>query len=136
MKFIPVILSGGAGTRLWPVSRELHPKPFMRLADGESLLQKAFQRGAALPDVVEVVTVTNREFRFQTDDAYRSVNPRQLPLTYLLEPVARNTAPAVAAAAGYIARTHGDDAIMLVPRDRQQRPLQLQRRKKNFRIYE
>ena len=85
MKFIPVILSGGAGTRLWPVSRELHPKPFMRLADGESLLQKAFQRGAALPDVVEVVTVTNREFRFQTDDAYRSVNPRQLPLTYLGE---------------------------------------------------
>ena len=47
MNFIPVILSGGAGSRLWPVSPELHPKPFMRLADGESLLQKAFWRGAA-----------------------------------------------------------------------------------------
>ena len=85
MKFIPVIISGGAGTRLWPVSRELHPKPFMRLADGKSLLQRAFQLGAARPDVVEVVTVTNREFYFKTDDEYRSVNPRRLPLAYLAE---------------------------------------------------
>jgi hypothetical protein len=42
MKIVPVILSGGAGMRLWSVSRELHPKPFIRLADGKSLLQKAF----------------------------------------------------------------------------------------------
>jgi len=48
---IPVILSGGAGTRLWPVSREAHPKPFMKLADGQSLLQKTFIRAAALEGV-------------------------------------------------------------------------------------
>ncbi len=48
---VGVILCGGVGSRLWPVSRELHPKPFMRMADGQSLLQKAFLRGAALPFV-------------------------------------------------------------------------------------
>ncbi len=47
-KLVPVILSGGAGTRLWPVSHEAHPKPFMQLADGESLLQKTFARAAGL----------------------------------------------------------------------------------------
>ena len=57
-KLIPTILCGGAGSRLWPVSRELHPKPFIRLADGQSLLQKAFLRGAQLPGVQEVLTVT------------------------------------------------------------------------------
>lgn len=51
MKLIPTILCGGAGSRLWPVSRELHHKPFIRLADGQSLLQKAWLRGAILPDV-------------------------------------------------------------------------------------
>src|SRR6185503_14447475 len=61
MRLVPAILCGGAGSRLWPVSRELHPKPFIRLADGQSLLQKAFLRGARLPGVSEVLTVTNRE---------------------------------------------------------------------------
>ncbi len=49
MTIIPSILCGGAGSRLWPVSRELHPKPFIRLADNESFLQKSFIRGAILP---------------------------------------------------------------------------------------
>lgn len=57
MKLIPTILCGGAGSRLLPVSRELHPKPFIQLAEGQSLLQKAWLRGAVLPDVAEVLTV-------------------------------------------------------------------------------
>ena len=61
---IPVILCGGSGSRLWPVSREAHPKPFMRLDDGQSLLQKAFLRGAALPGVREILTISNREVFF------------------------------------------------------------------------
>ena len=65
MVLIPTILCGGAGSRLWPVSRELHPKPFIRLADGQSLLQKAFLRGATLPGTVEVLTITNRELFFK-----------------------------------------------------------------------
>lgn len=114
MKLIPVILCGGAGSRLWPVSRELHPKPFIKLADGQSLLQKAFIRGAGLANVVEVITVTNRELLFLTQDHYRAVNKGKLACSFLLEPFGRNTAPAVAAAAIRTAAAHGDDAILLV----------------------
>ena len=114
MTIIPVILSGGVGSRLWPVSRELHPKPFMRLADGESLLQKAFLRAANLPGVVEVLTVTNRELYFQTEDEYRAVNQAKLPTSFILEPFGRNTAPAIAVAAAHIAKVHGDDAVVLI----------------------
>lgn len=111
---IPVILCGGAGSRLWPVSRETHPKPFMRLADGQSLLQKAFLRGLALPDVPEILTVTNQELLFKTQEAYRQVNPQGLPTPFVLEPFGRNTAAAVAAAAMQVQRTHGDEAVLLV----------------------
>jgi mannose-1-phosphate guanylyltransferase len=113
MALIPVILSGGVGARLWPVSRELHPKPFMRLSDGQSLLQKAFLRAAALPDVAEVLTVTNRELYFKTEDEYRGVNDA-VPASFILEPFGRNTAPAIAAAALYAAQAHGDDAVLLI----------------------
>lgn len=117
MKLIPTILCGGAGSRLWPVSRELHPKPFIRLSDGQSLLQKAWLRGAVLPNVSEVLTVTNRELFFKTEDEYREVNnigPSSLPNSYILEPFGRNTAPAIASAALQVAEAHGGDAIMLV----------------------
>lgn len=111
---LPVILSGGAGTRLWPVSREAHPKPFMRLADGQSLLQKAFLRLAALPGVGEVVTVTNRELYFKTEDDYREVNGRGLALSFILEPCGRNTAAAVAAAALQAAERCGGETVLIV----------------------
>lgn len=114
MKLVPVILSGGAGTRLWPVSRELHPKPFIRLADGKSLLQKAFLRAAALNGVEEIVTVTNRELYFKTEDEYREVNQQGMPLGFILEPMGRNTAPAIAAAAVNVAKRFGPEAILLV----------------------
>lgn len=114
MTFIPVILSGGAGTRLWPVSRELHPKPFIRLSDARSLLQKAFLRASALPEVAEVLTVTNRELFFKTEDEYREVNSGDIPTSYILEPRGRNTSAAIAAAAIDIAERHGEDAIVLV----------------------
>jgi mannose-1-phosphate guanylyltransferase / mannose-6-phosphate isomerase len=114
MKLVPTILCGGAGSRLWPVSRETHPKPFIRLADGESLLQKAFLRGATLDNVVEVMTVTNRELFFKTEDEYREVNKSKRATSFVLEPFGRNTAPAIAAAVLQVQKMHGDDAIMLV----------------------
>ena len=117
MKLIPTILCGGAGSRLWPVSRELHPKPFIRLADGQSLLQKAWLRGVTLPDVAETLTVTNRELVFKTEDEYREVADSRygnFPNSFILEPFGRNTAPAIAVAALHVAASHGDDALMLV----------------------
>ena len=61
-KLIPVILSGGAGSRLWPISRESHPKPFIKLQDGQSLLQKTYQRARNLANVAGIITVTNKEY--------------------------------------------------------------------------
>jgi mannose-1-phosphate guanylyltransferase len=113
MQLIPVILSGGAGTRLWPVSREQHPKPFIRLADGQSLLQKSFLRAKGLPDVVEVLTVTNRDLFFKTADEYRETGEIPMPLGFILESEGRNTAPAIAAAAITIHQTYGPKAVML-----------------------
>lgn len=114
MELIPVILSGGVGSRLWPVSREAHPKPFMTLPDGQNLIQKTFLRAAQLEGVVEVLTVTNRELLFKTEDEYRSINGDGLPQGYILEPFGRNTAAAVAAAALQLQESHGAQAHMLV----------------------
>ena len=113
MRLVPAILCGGAGSRLWPVSRELHPKPFIRLADGQSLLQKAFLRGARLPGVSEVLTVTNRELFFKTRDEYREVAP-DMRASFILEPFGRGTAAAAACAALHVAATHGRDALLLI----------------------
>ncbi|HET7842836.1 MAG TPA: mannose-1-phosphate guanylyltransferase/mannose-6-phosphate isomerase [Xanthomonadales bacterium] len=112
---VPVILSGGAGTRLWPVSRRAHPKPFMRLADGETLLEKTLARALAVaaPDA-PVYTVTSRDYYFVTRDEYARTAPSaRARLRYLLEPAARNTAPAVVLAA-LAARDENADAILLV----------------------
>lgn len=113
-RLIPTILCGGAGSRLWPVSRELHPKPFIRLADGQSLLQKAFLRGVNLPSVAEVLTVTNRELFFKIEDEFRYINVGNVSTSFILEPFGRNTAPAIAAAALHVAKIHGHDALMLI----------------------
>ena len=75
---MPVLLSGGAGTRLRPVSREAHPKPFMQLADGQSLLQKTFIRAARFSGVDTILTVTNREYYSKTRDDYEALGTRNL----------------------------------------------------------
>ncbi len=111
---IPCIISGGAGTRLWPVSRQNMPKPFIRLADDQSLLQKTFLRASHLPDVSTILTVTNRELVFRTLDDYRSINKARMGLELLLEPFGRNTAAAIAVAALHVQESHGDTAQLLV----------------------
>lgn len=111
---IPVIISGGVGARLWPVSREQHPKPFIRLGDGQSLLQKAFLRGTELPLVKQVMTVTNRDLFFKTKDEYLAVAGDDVHFSFVLEPFGRNTAAAIAAAALEVERQFGPDEIMLV----------------------
>ena len=108
-----VIMAGGSGSRLWPISREENPKPFIKMEDGLSLLQKTFLRGEAIGSVESVTTVTNCELFFRTEDEYRELSP-SMPLHYLLEPFGRNTAPAVCAAALALQERYGDDALMLV----------------------
>lgn len=114
MDLIPVILSGGVGSRLWPVSRETHPKPFMTLPDGQNLIQKTFLRASRLQGVSQILTVTNRELLFKTEDEYRSINKTGIAQGFILEPFGRNTAAAVAMAALQIKELKGPDAHMLV----------------------
>ncbi len=110
---VPVILSGGAGTRLWPVSRKAHPKPFMRLADGQTLAGATLKRALAVAGHDNVLTVTARDYYFFTRDIYREVAP-EARCRFLLEPEGRNTAAAIAAAALWVRDQFGDQARMLV----------------------
>ena len=101
-----MILSGGAGTRLWPLSREAAPKPFMPLPDGETLLaQDGRARARAARASRELVTVTNREYYFAHQGRLRGpARADRRRASYLLEPFGRNTAPAVALARAVDAR--------------------------------
>ncbi len=109
-KIIPTILSGGAGARLWPVSRRMHPKPFMEVA-GKPLLTHALERAGAIAE--EVLIVTNQDHYFLTENLLKDT-PKAPKVSYLLEPKGRNTAPAIALAVRHIQKAHGDDAVCLV----------------------
>lgn len=119
---VPVIISGGAGARLWPLSREAYPKPFIRLSDGHSLIQHALKRALALTDAGEIVTIANRELLFEIRDHYAEAAAEAGPATrthrFILEPEGRDTAAAIATAALEIADTHGGEAVMgILPGD-------------------
>jgi mannose-1-phosphate guanylyltransferase/mannose-1-phosphate guanylyltransferase/mannose-6-phosphate isomerase len=117
MTLVPVILSGGTGSRLWPLSRKSFPKPFVALPDGESLIQKTLRRVLALETHGPVLSVTNRDYYFLTRDTfteYTSSYGRSLTdVHYLLEPEGRNTTPAMVAAALWAHEVVGPDAILL-----------------------
>ncbi len=111
---IPVILSGGSGSRLWPVSRQAYPKPFMKMADGLSLSQKTLQRAVAACDAPRVLTITGRDLYFINRDDYNNTDGNPADREFLLEPTGRNTAPAIAMAAFYLLERYGDDVSLLV----------------------
>src|SRR4249920_3716149 len=95
---LAVILCGGSGTRLWPVSREAMPKPFMKIGAGPSLLQRTALRAARV-GADACIVVTNAEYTFKTLEEIAALGdkgPTEVQL--LLEPIGRNTAPAIAAA--------------------------------------
>ncbi len=112
---LPVVLSGGSGTRLWSVSRETSPKPFMVLPDGLTLLQKTLLWVSEIPDVQEVLTITNRELFFQTKDQYAACNAAAvIRRSFVLEPIGRNTGPAVIMAALYALQKYGPETVVCV----------------------
>ena len=94
---IPVILSGGAGTRLWPLSRELYPKQFLALTGDRTMIQETALRVARVPSIMAPIVVCNEAHRFLVAEQFRQVGI--VPQAILLEPVGRNTAPALALAA-------------------------------------
>jgi mannose-1-phosphate guanylyltransferase/mannose-6-phosphate isomerase len=107
---IPVILSGGSGTRLWPLSREAHPKQFLPLAGEHSLLQATWLRVSPLAERPPII-VAGEDHRFMVAEQLREVGC--MDATILLEPAARNTAPAIAVAA-MEAMLDGTDPLLLV----------------------
>ncbi|GHD38531.1 mannose-1-phosphate guanylyltransferase/mannose-6-phosphate isomerase [Parahalioglobus pacificus] len=111
---IPVLLSGGVGSRLWPVSREAHPKQFLPLASEASMLQDTLARTQGL-DAAAPVVVCNEEHRFMVAEQLRemAVNPDAL----ILEPEGRNTAPAVALAALRALEADAESVLLVLPAD-------------------
>ena len=106
----PVLLSGGTGTRLWPLSREAYPKQFLPLAGDETMVQATWRRVAPLGGAAPIV-VANEEHRFLVAEQLRQIGAPTPAI--VLEPVGRNTAPAIAAAA-LQAMSTGDDPLLLV----------------------
>ena len=108
---VPVLLAGGSGTRLWPLSREARPKQFLPLIGEESLLQDTLHRVASLDTSVNPLIVGREEHRFLIAEQMRRSGAKG---TVVLEPIGRNTAPAVAVAAMEALANEGDDALLLV----------------------
>jgi mannose-1-phosphate guanylyltransferase/mannose-6-phosphate isomerase len=115
MKIYPVILSGGAGTRLWPLSRAVMPKQLLPLVTDKTMLQETVLRVAGWPDIAAPLIVCGNEHRFLVAEQLREIGVK--PLGILLEPVGRNTAPAVAAAAHYLRRSDPDAVMLVLPAD-------------------
>lgn len=109
----PVILAGGTGTRLWPLSRELYPKQLIKLTGSHSLLQETLQRVHELPGTLPPVIVVGEEHRFLTKTQIEELD--QFPEYHLLlEPVGRNTAAAICGAALYVQQNIDANTILLV----------------------
>jgi len=108
---IPVILSGGGGTRLWPMSRTHYPKQFLPLTGEHTMLQETLTRLSGLADLEPAIVIANNNHRFLVAEQLQSIGADNSHI--LLEPVGRNTAPAVALAA-FCAQAEGRDPLLLV----------------------
>ena len=115
MKMYPVILSGGSGTRLWPLSRAVLPKQLLALVSGQTMLQETALRLSDWPELMAPLVVCGHEHRFLVAEQMRAIGVA--PLGILLEPAGRNTAPAVAAAAHYLAAIDPEAVMLVLPAD-------------------
>ena len=111
----PVILSGGSGSRLWPLSRQNLPKQFLSLIGDQSLFQETVLRANALAAAQPPVTVCSEDHRFLVGEQLQAIGVASGGI--LLEPIARNTAPAIALAALHLAATDADATMLVLPAD-------------------
>jgi len=109
---IPVIMSGGSGTRLWPLSRKMRPKQFISLTNERTMFQNTLDRLEGLSELEMPVVVCNNDHRFMV--AEQLLGTWADSSTIILEPVGRNTAPAVALAAFSALKKHGGDVVLMV----------------------
>ncbi|NTV02405.1 MAG: mannose-1-phosphate guanylyltransferase/mannose-6-phosphate isomerase [Chlorobiaceae bacterium] len=114
---IPVILSGGSGVRLWPLSRAMYPKQLLSLFSDRTMLQDTAMRLSSLGDVGPLICVCNDEHRFLVAEQLREVGDGEGGSTVVLEPCGRNTAPAAAVAAMLVAGSHPGALMLIMPAD-------------------
>ncbi|APX64133.1 mannose-1-phosphate guanylyltransferase/mannose-6-phosphate isomerase [Acinetobacter schindleri] len=119
MKILPVILSGGSGTRLWPLSREKYPKQLLNLFNEKSMLQETALRlkgfmSSNVSFITDPIVVSNEEYRFLIAEQLKQVGIRP---SIILEPCGRNTAPALTLAALKIIQEHNDAVMIVMPAD-------------------
>lgn len=112
---VPVILAGGAGTRLWPMSRELYPKQLLPLVGERSMLEETALRLSGMEDVNPPIVVCNENHRFLIAEQFRSIHIK--PDSIILEPCGRNTAPAITIAAMKAVGSGGDATLLVLPAD-------------------
>ena len=111
----PVVLNGGSGSRLWPLSRQNQPKQFLALIGSHSLFQETLRRASTLPDVRLPVVVCAEDHRFMVGEQLQEIGLASGGI--LLEPVARNTAPAIAIAALHVAAADPAALMLVLPAD-------------------
>lgn len=110
---IPVILSGGSGTRLWPLSRGQYPKQFLPLVSGNTMIQETVLRLNGFPGLQAPIAVCNEDHRFMMAEQLREIGSK--PSAIILEPIGKNTAPAVAVAA--LSAPSEDEVLLILPAD-------------------
>lgn len=112
---VPVILSGGSGSRLWPLSRELNPKQFLPLVDDDSMLQGTLNRLQGMDGLADPLVVCNESHRFLVAEQLRQIGYEHSAI--ILEPKGRNTAPAISVAALHLQAQQGDPVMLVLPAD-------------------
>lgn len=115
MNILPVVLAGGVGSRLWPMSRELHPKQFLPITSDKSLLQETLLRVEGIKGIADPIVVCNEEHRFLVAEQLREINCKAQSI--ILEPIGKNTAPAAALAALESLEKVNDQLLLILPAD-------------------
>ena len=111
---VPVILCGGSGTRLWPLSRSSYPKQFVDFGDGETLFKETLRRANVAAENQKPYVITSEALRFYAQANLYEMNQQA---SIIIEPVARNTAPAIAAAAVLVSEQNPDAVLLVLPSD-------------------